>query len=111
MTQQYTIIHYIENGKDIFQDWLDNLKDMQGRNAIRRTVDRVERGNLGDNHFCRDGVWELRINVGAGYRVYYSISGKEIILLLCGGSKRTQQNDINKAVEYLQKVKEAKKWK
>lgn len=103
---QYTVVHYTENGKDIFQEWLDKLRDLKGRNAILKTVDRVEQGNLGDHHFCRDGVWELRINISAGYRVYYSISGKEIILLLCGGSKRTQQNDISKAVEFLKKFKE-----
>ena len=111
MAQEYTVIHYVENGKDIFQEWLEDLQDIRGYNAVRKAIDRVEEGNLANNHYCRDGVWELRINVSAGYRVYYSISGKQIILLLCGGSKRTQQKDIDKAVEYLKKVKEAKKWK
>ena len=110
MNQEYKIIHYIENGRDIFQEWMNDLKDRQGYEAIRRTIKRVKLGNLGDNHFCRDGVWEFRIRSSAGYRVYYSISGKEIILLLCGGSKRTQNNDIDKAVEYLKKYKEATKW-
>ena len=103
MNQEYKIIHYIENGRDIFQEWMNDLKDRQGYEAIRRTIKRVKLGNLGDNHFCRDGVWEFRIRSSAGYRVYYSISGKEIILLLCGGSKRTQNKDIDKAVEYLKR--------
>lgn len=110
MTQEYTVIHYIENGKDIFQEWLEDLQDIRGYNAVRKAIDRVE-GNLANNRYCRDGVWELKINVSTGYRVYYSIFGKQIILLLCGGSKCTQQKDIDKAVEYLKKVKEAKKWK
>lgn len=50
----------------------------------------MELGDFGDHQFCREGVWELRIDVGAGYRVYDAIAGKEIILLLCGGDKRTQ---------------------
>ena len=106
---QYTVIHYEENGKDIFREWLEKLKDMQGKAAIYRAIKKIEDGNFGDHKFCREGVSELRIHVGAGYRVYYSIVGNEIILLLCGGSKRTQQQDINNAVEYLKNYKEATK--
>ena len=68
---EYTIVHYTENGRDIFQEWLDELRDVNGRDAINRTLRKVERGNLGDHKPCRDGVWELRIHVGAGYRVYF----------------------------------------
>ena len=106
MTQQYTVIHYEENGKDIFKEWIKSLRDTIGIKAINRAVLRMEQGNFGDYKFCRDGVSELRIHVGAGYRVYYSISGDEIILLLCGGSKNTQDKDIDKAIEYLKKFKE-----
>ena len=106
MTQQYTVIHYQVNGRDIFEEWLDNLRDTKTLQAIDRVIYRIQQGNFGDHKPCRDGVWELRINAGAGYRIYYSINGKEIILLLCGGSKRTQTQDINKAVEYLKKYKE-----
>ena len=109
MTQQYTIIHYEENGRDIFKDWVKSLKDFKGRDAINRTVSKLLDGNFGDHKFCRDDVWELRIHVGAGYRVYYSISGDKIILLLCGGSKNTQEKDIDTAVEFLKKFKERKK--
>ena len=106
MMQEYTVEHYIENGKDIFDDWLKNLKDVKGKAAILRTVTKLLDGNFGKNHYCRNGVWELIIDVSAGYRIYYSISGKKIILLLCGGSKRTQDNDISRAVEYLKNYKE-----
>ena len=110
MTQQYTVIHYEEDGKDIIKNWLKSLKDFKARDAINRVISRLLDGNFGDHKPCRNGVWELRIDVGAGYRVYYSISGKEIILLLCGGSKSTQNKDIDKAVEYLKKFKEEHKW-
>ena len=109
--QEYKVVHYTEDGRDIFQEWLDGLKDLRGRAAIARTEAKLLGGNFGDHKPCREGVWELRINISVGYRVYYSIVGQEIILLLCGGSKRTQQKDINKAVEYLKKYKEAEKWK
>ena len=66
----------------------------------------VQARNFGDHKYLRDSVSELRIHVGAGYRVYYSISGDEIILLLCGGSKNTQEKDIDKAVGFLEKFKE-----
>jgi putative addiction module killer protein len=59
-------------------------------------------GNFGDHKFCRDGVWELRIDVGPGYRVYYAVAGSQVVLLLCGGDKRTQGADINRACEYWQ---------
>jgi putative addiction module killer protein len=94
------ILHYLTvEGRDLFQDWLDDLRDMRARIAILRRVDRVAKGNFGDHRFCREGVWELRIDVGAGYRVYYAQAGQTIVLLLCGGDKRTQDTDIARAVD------------
>ena len=93
------MLHYLTaEGRDLFQDWLDGLRDMRARIAILRRVDRVARGNFGDHRFCREGVWELRIDVGAGYRVYYAQAGQTVVLLLCGGDKRTQDADIARAV-------------
>ena len=106
MADTYTIVHYTENGRDIFGEWIKSLKDKRGQSAIYRRLDRAEEGHLGEHRPCRSGVWELVINYGAEYRVYYSITGKTIILLLCGGDKSTQQRDINKAVDYLKKYKE-----
>ena len=95
------IRHYLtESGKDPFQQWLDELTDQKGRVVVQRRIDRIVNGNFGDHKFCRDGVWELRIDFGPGYRVYYGREGKTIILLLCGGSKRTQSAEINQAVRY-----------
>ncbi len=67
---------------------------------LQRRIDRLTEGNFGDHKFCQDGVWELRIDFGPGYRVYYTLEGKTIVLLLCGGSKRTQAADVREAVRY-----------
>jgi putative addiction module killer protein len=95
------IRHYrTPSGKDPYQQWLDKLKDMKGRVVIQRRVDRLIAGNFGDHKFCENGVWELRIDFGPGYRVYYAQDEKTILLLLCGGSKRTQAADVKEAVRY-----------
>ncbi len=109
MIQSYKIVHYERNGKDIFQDWLDGLRDLRTKTAIGRTVKRIEKGNFGVHRFCRDGVWEIVIDMGPGYRVYYSIIDDIVVLLLCAGSKRTQQKDIDNAIKYLKKFKEENK--
>lgn len=106
MSDTFKIIHYERNGHDIFQDWLDGIKDYQGRNAIQKRIDRIEDGNFGNHHFCRDEVWELVIDKGPGYRVYYSMIEDIVVLLLCAGDKSSQQKDISKAVEYLHDFKE-----
>ena len=67
---------------------------------MQRRIDRLIAGNFGNSEYCRDGVWELRIDVGPGYRVYYAKSGASIVLLLCGGDKRTQDTDIKNAIQY-----------
>ena len=80
------IRHYITpDGKDVYLDWLRRLRDVRARIGIDRRVNRIELGNFGDHRFCRDGVWELRIDLGPGYRLYYAGIGTEIVLLLCGG--------------------------
>lgn len=100
----YQIEHYLSAGehKDLYIDWLQRLRDSQAKVAVVRRVTRIELGNFGDHKFCRDGVWELRIDVGPGYRVYYALSGHRVVLLLCGGDKRTQDADITRAVGYWQ---------
>jgi len=99
----YEVLHSRSaDGHDLYVNWTRRLRDTTARIAIDRRVNRVALGNFGDHKFCRDGVWELRIDVGAGYRVYYAIAGKEIVLLLCVGDKRTQESDITRACEYWQ---------
>ncbi|MGH8538081.1 MAG: type II toxin-antitoxin system RelE/ParE family toxin [Gammaproteobacteria bacterium] len=93
------VIHYLTaDNKDLYQDWLDGLRDLRARIAIQRRVDRLGSGHFGDHKFCRGGVWELRIDIGAGHRVYYAQAGQTLVLLLCGGDKRSQDADIERAV-------------
>src|SRR5687767_9988515 len=95
------ILHYLTaSGRDPYQEWVDNLKDLTGRIAVQRRVDRVTEGNFGDHKPLQGGVSELRIDLGPGYRVYYALEGSTIVLLLCGGIKRTQDADIQRALRY-----------
>jgi putative addiction module killer protein len=80
----------------IYKKWVKNLKDAQARARILTRVDRLADGNPGDNRFLGD-ISEMRIDYGPGYRVYYTDTGKEIIVLLCGGDKKTQDTDIARA--------------
>lgn len=99
----YEIRHYLtSDSRDLYADWLVKLKDVAAKVAVVRRVARLELGNFGDHKFCRDGVWELRVDVSGGFRVYYAIAGAEIVLLLCGGDKRMQESDIKRACGYWQ---------
>ena len=99
----YEIRHYLTpEQRDVYLEWQRKLRDTRARIAIDRRINRIELGNFGDHRFCRDGVWELRIDVGVGYRVYYAMAGNSVILLLCAGDKRTQQSDIDRACEHWQ---------
>lgn len=82
---------------EIFSKWLIKLKDIKAKVAIIRRVERVSLGLFGDNKSLSGNVSEFKIDVGAGYRVYYTIQNKEIVLLLVGGNKSSQQKDIQKA--------------
>lgn len=96
----YEIRHYLTaDGKDLYLDWLRQLRDPIAKVQVVKRVSRVEQGNFGDHKFCREGVWELRVDVGPGYRVYYAQAGTQVVLLLCGGDKRTQDADIARAVK------------
>ena len=84
-----------------FEAWLNALKDVQGRARIRARLARLQAGNFGDCKPLRDGVQELRIDHGPGYRVYLSRQGPVLVLLLCGSDKREQDKAIKLAIEYL----------
>ncbi|MDB9311898.1 type II toxin-antitoxin system RelE/ParE family toxin [Spirulina sp. CS-785/01] len=83
-----------------FSQWRDSLKDNRARAKIRTRLDRVESGNLGDYKFVGEGVYELRIDYGARYRIYFGQESNMIIFLLWGGDKSTQTKDIAKAQVY-----------
>ena len=84
---------------ETYRDWINALKDRTGRARIQVRVDRLIHGNPGDHRNLTDGVTELKIDVGPGYRVYYMQRGTRILLLLAGGDKSTQQNDIDLAID------------
>ncbi len=82
-------------------DWLADLADRQARARVAVRVQRMASGNFGDHKSLTEGVCELRIDYGPGYRVYYARVGDKVLLLLIGGDKRKQQADIDTAVAYL----------
>jgi putative addiction module killer protein len=82
-----------------FKQWLKKLKDLRGKAIIYKRIERLSEGNPGDSVPVGEGISEMRIHCGPGYRVYYKDTGREIIILLCGGDKSTQEADIAKAKE------------
>ena len=94
------------SGSDVMGDWLASLEDLKARARIAARLDRLSLGNFGDCKPLREGVSELRIDWGPGYRVYYAMLGRTCVLLLCGGDKRRQASDIKRAIEYLEDFKE-----
>ena len=92
---------------EIFDDWFQNLKDRQAILRIRARIDRAESGNFGDVKPVSEGVSEMRIDFGPGYRIYFTQRGLEIVLLLAGGNKSTQQKDIKTALELARELKES----
>jgi len=98
----YQIVHYLdENGNDLYQAWLDGLRDRVAKVSVIKRVARVEVGLFGDHASVRDGIWELKVDVGAGYRVYYAHIGNMIVLLTSGGDKKSQPRDIKRAIRLL----------
>lgn len=93
-------VYQDEKGKTPFLDWLDELKDVKARAIVKKRLDRVRLGNFGDHKAVGDGVSELRIDYGSGYRVYYGRSGETVVILLIAGTKKTQSRDVDKAREY-----------
>lgn len=92
------ILYRKKDGKIPFVFWVETL-DKKIQFKINERISRIKTGNLGDYKYLDDGIYELRIHAGPGYRVYFAMDGKEVILLLCG-EKSQQQQDIQKAKEY-----------
>jgi putative addiction module killer protein len=87
------------SGRDVVGEWLRNLEG-NARARVATRIDRLSAGNLGDCKFLREGVSEMRIDWGPGYRLYYAMLGRTCVLLICGGNKRKQSSDIDRAIEY-----------
>src|SRR5205809_7053977 len=101
------IRHYLSRaGRDVFDDWLSRLADPRLQAKIANRINRLAAGNFGDSKALGQGLFELRIDWGPGYRVYYAMLGRWCVLLLCGGDKRRQSSDIDRALEYFKDYKE-----
>jgi putative addiction module killer protein len=98
---EVSILHYrtIE-GRFPYREWVEAIADKAARAAILARVDRLAFGGFGDWKAVGDGVCELRVHLGGGYRIYFGRDGRAVVILLCGGEKRTQDADIRKATRY-----------
>jgi len=106
MEEAIEVRHYLSpSGKDVFDQWVSMLADLRAQARIAVRINRLAAGNFGDCKSLGKGIYELRIDWGPGYRVYYALIGPSIALLLCGGDKRTQARDIERAHEYLHDYK------
>lgn len=83
---------------DTYAQWIDNLRDLQARARVQVRIERLAAGNPGDVRAVGEGVSELRIDYGPGYRVYFTKRGREVVILLAGGDKTTQSADIKTAL-------------
>jgi putative addiction module killer protein len=107
MADAIEIRHYVDRaGMDVFDDWLSKLADARAQAKIAARLNRIAAGNFGDCKSLGQGLYELRIDWGPGYRAYYAMPGKACVLLLCGGDKRKQSADIARALGFLKDYKE-----
>lgn len=95
-----TQIYITQDRRKPFSEWLNNLRDEEARTRIKARLNKLRLGTFGDCKSVGDGVSELRIDYGLGYRVYFAKSGNTIVLLLCGGTKKGQKSDIELAKKY-----------
>ena len=101
--------YQIPNGPEPFAEWFLSIRDTKTRQRIQARLTSVRAGNLGNHRFVGNGVWELRLDFGPGYRIYYGEVDNTIVLLLCGGDKSSQQRDIERAKNYWAEYKERHK--
>jgi putative addiction module killer protein len=90
----------------VFDEWFDGLRDKQAARRIQARIDRAEEGNFGDHKSVGEGVSEMRIHHGPGFRLYFTTRGLEIVILLAGGDKSTQGQDIQNAQKLARQLKE-----
>jgi len=97
---KHVIVYADEAGKEPFTEWLYGLRDVRGRQRILARIARLEQGNYGDCKPIGEGLSELRMFFGSGYRVYFGKHGGNVVVLLCGGNKGTQSKNIQQAKVY-----------
>lgn len=100
VTPKRVVAYANSNGQEPFTDWLNGLRDVIGRKRILARVSRLQQGNYGDCESVGEGVSELRLFFGSGYRVYFGEEGADLVVLLCGGDKSSQSKDIQLAKAY-----------
>ena len=106
LTPKDVVAFKTHEGRIPFDEWLDDLGDQNAVGRILARLARVRLGNLGDCKGVGDGVFELRVDYGPGYRIYFGQKGRTLVILLCGGDKRTQETDIRRARQYWQDYQE-----
>jgi putative addiction module killer protein len=99
-------IYQTTDGKEPYTDWFDSIKDVKTQARVMMRIRRLETGNLGDYKALGSGIFELRLDFGPGYRVYFGEKNKKLIILLAGGSKKTQKNDIVIAKQFWENYRE-----
>lgn len=99
------IVYTDKSGKEPFTKWLYGLSDHMTRRKIFTRLRRIEQGNYGDCKHVQDGVFELRLFSGPGYRIYFGEDGDTLLILLCGGDKSSQETDIQNAIRYWREYK------
>jgi putative addiction module killer protein len=100
----FRIVEFVEGGRSPFADWFNELDGVTAA-RVDRKIRRLEAGNFGSAKPVREGVFEVVMDFGPGYRVYYGVEGKTVIILLGGGAKRKQQRDIEAAIERWRRYK------
>ena len=98
----------LDDGKSPFREWFENLKDKKAQITVDARLARVRDGNFGDHKSVGDGVFELRISLGKGLRIYYGLDGDTLVIVLCAGDKGSQRRDIGKAKELWSKYLDEK---
>ena len=103
---QDTLSRLVVEETEVYRDWINSLKDLAGRARIQVRVDRLVHGNPGNHRNLTQGISELKVDFGPGYRVYYTKRGTRLLILLAGGNKSTQRKDIVRAIELAKNVQE-----
>ncbi|MEK7791349.1 MAG: type II toxin-antitoxin system RelE/ParE family toxin [Deltaproteobacteria bacterium] len=110
MSELMTVVRYVlPNGKEPFTEWIRRLKDRTARARILVKIDRLAMGSVSNVKSLGEGVNELKLTIGHGYRVYFGYDGTSVIVLLAGGDKSTQSDDVKKAKEYWHEYKKDKR--
>jgi putative addiction module killer protein len=110
VTPKNILIFRSKTNKEPFTEWFRSLKDTRAKQKVIARLARVRTGNLGTINSVGEGVQELKIDYGPGFRIYFGQEGNELVILLCGGDKKTQDSDIREAKAYWKEFKKEKSY-